>query len=68
LKERESKKSADNPPLILVNPVEGRSNLAFKRFASEPKDDKTENNARGDGCYEFTRFELQVAEEKTHNV
>jgi hypothetical protein len=68
LKERESKKSTDNPPLVLVNPVKGRSNLAFKRFASVPKDDETENNARGNGCYEFTRIELEMAEEKTHNV
>ncbi len=68
MKECESKKSADNPPLVLVNPVEGRSNLALKRFASVPKDDEAKDNARGDGCYEFARFEFEMAEEETHYV
>jgi len=68
LKERESKKSTDNPPLVLVNPVEGGSNLALKRFAPVPKDDEAKDNARGDGGYEFTRFEPEMAKEKTRNV
>jgi hypothetical protein len=68
LKEGESKKPTDNPPLVLVNPVESRSNLALKRFASVPKDDEAKNNARSDGCDEFTRLKLEMAEEKTRNV
>jgi hypothetical protein len=68
LKERDSKKSTDNPPLVLVYPVEGRSNLALKRFAPVPKDDEAENNARGDGSYELTRLEPKMAKEKTRNV
>jgi hypothetical protein len=68
LNERESKKSTDNPPLVLVNPVEGRSDLAFKLFAPVPKDDQAKDNARGDSSYEFARVEPEMAEEKTRNV
>jgi hypothetical protein len=68
LNERESKKPADNPPLVLVYPVEGRSDLAFKLFAPVPKDDEAKDDARGDGSYEFARVEPEMAKEKTRNV
>ena len=68
MKEGESKKPTDYPPLVLVNPVESGSNLVLKCFASVPKNDEAKNNARSDSCDEFTRFKLEMAEEKAHNV
>jgi hypothetical protein len=68
LKERESKKSTDNPPLVLVNPVEGRSNLALKCFAPVPKDDEAKDDARGDSSNELTWLEPEMAKEKARNV
>ena len=68
MNERESKKSTDNPPLVLVNPVESRSDLTFKCLTPVPKDDEAKDNARGDGSYEFARVEPEMAKEKTRNV
>ena len=68
LEKGDAKENSDDPPLVLVNPVEYGANLIFQGLAAEPNGRQTNHDAGDEEGEELLRSHLQVADEKTHDV
>ena len=58
LEKGDAKENSDNPPLVLVDPVEYSTNLVFDSLAAEPDGSETDHDARNEKSEELLRSHL----------
>ena len=68
LEKGDAKENSNNPPLVLVDPVEYGTNLVFDSLAAEPDGGETDHDARNEKSEELLWSHLQVAHKKAHDV
>ena len=68
LEKGDAEENSDNPPLVLVDPVEYGTNLVFDSLAAEPDGSQTDHDAGNEKSKELLWSHLQVADKKAHDV
>ncbi len=68
LEKGDAEENADNPPLVLVDPVKCRLNLTFDGLTANPNGCETNHDARDEQCVELLWSHFQVAHKKAHDV